>query len=589
MTRSTRLLVAAGAVAVLAGACASPIGVSPSPVTSTVTTVPEPAGGPGVVDGGTVVVGLGDLGAPRSLNPLLAGPDLPTLDVIRRAAGASAWRIEPGTLRRVPHLVEQIPSVSNGGIVDEGLGVISITYRIDTGARWSDGTPVTGDDFAFTYSLVSDPALPIRQDERARYAGVIPGSMRAAAGEVTFRARVGIDVASLFGIVVPRHQVEGGDLVSDWNDTMWASAGPFAFSSVQAGEYLELRRNQEYWRVSESGERLPLLDRVVVRFFDAERSPDPRLEQEFRGRGLDVVTLANGLDGTDPYRAMAARGVAVDTAPTTAWYQLDFQFGPSNRNAESLNRHLEFRRAVAFAIDRRSLAADLGNEPLHGFVGLSRPDLAADPWSGYTPDPDRVAGLLWELGERLGVDLFAGDGPRLVLVAPSANPATVELAGRVIVMLRRAGIGAELQLEESSLFFGATLDDGSWDAGLWSLPGGVGTAAAARVVELYDPDGLPFVGTNVFRWGTIDSTVQDAATQEYRRVLDQMRSSVDPAEADRYLLEAEQILADAMVLLPIAAAGRVGIAWWDDEVVGPAIHPQAGVLWNVEEWQRRPE
>ncbi len=590
MTRIARPVTVAAAAALLGAACASAIGIDPQPTTlatTTSTTAPGTISGDGY--GGTAVIGLGEVGSPRTLNPLLAGTDTETLDVVRRAVGATAYRVDPVSGALVPHLVLELPSFTNGGIVDDGGGVVSVNLRVDPEARWSDGARVTGDDFVFTFEVISDLTLPIREDVRSRYAHVVPGSMGADGAEVSFRARADTDIHLLFDIVIPRHQIEGTDFIADWNEEMWVSAGPFAFQSWEPDEFLELRRNQEYWVRDDDGDLLPYLDRVVFRFFDVDRGIDPRIETSFRGREIDVLTLPTPLDTMEDYLQLESRGAAIATGPSAAWYQLNFQFGPNNRNSETLNRHLEFRRAVAYAIDRDELAAALGTRAQHGFVTAYRPDLDDEPWSVYERDEERVAGLLFELGERLGLDLFAGDGPRLVLTAPAANDATVDLAGRIIVMLREAGIGAELQLEESALFFGATIDDGTWDVGAWTLPGGTGTAPAIDVTEFFDPDGLPFVGTNVFRWGTIDSTVQDPITSEYADLIDRLRAAIDPNEIDPLLLEAEQMLAENMVFLPIAPAGQVAVVWWGDEVTGPAVHPLAGIAWNVETWQRQPE
>ena len=42
---------------------------------------------------------------------------------------------------------------------------------------------------------------------------------------------------------------------------------------------------------------------------------------------------------------------------------------------------------------------------------------------------------------------------------------TVAMVGDVVVILDRAGFAAELQLEDSALFCGTTLDNGNWDLG----------------------------------------------------------------------------------------------------------------------------
>ncbi|MGP6085683.1 peptide ABC transporter substrate-binding protein [Antarctobacter jejuensis] len=89
--------------------------------------------------------------APSILNPFLSGG---TKDV-----ESSSMIIEPlarynemGEL--VPWLVEEIPTVENGGVNAE---LTQITWKITPGILWSDGTPFTSEDVKFTYEYCTHP------------------------------------------------------------------------------------------------------------------------------------------------------------------------------------------------------------------------------------------------------------------------------------------------------------------------------------------------------------------------------------------------------------------------------------------------
>lgn len=89
--------------------------------------------------------------APSILNPFLSGG---TKDV-----EASSMIIEPlarydenGNL--VPWLVEEVPTVDNGGV---SADLTQITWKITPGITWSDGTPFTSADVKFTYEYCTDP------------------------------------------------------------------------------------------------------------------------------------------------------------------------------------------------------------------------------------------------------------------------------------------------------------------------------------------------------------------------------------------------------------------------------------------------
>ena len=89
--------------------------------------------------------------APSILNPFLSGgtKDVESASMIIEPL---ARYNEKGEL--VPWLVEEIPTVANGGVSED---LTTITWNITPGLLWSDGTPFTSADVAFTYEYCTDP------------------------------------------------------------------------------------------------------------------------------------------------------------------------------------------------------------------------------------------------------------------------------------------------------------------------------------------------------------------------------------------------------------------------------------------------
>jgi len=521
------------------------------------------------------------------LNPFLDGPDTAVLDLLAPALFATGYDIDPVTMDAIPDVLAEIPSIANGGLVVNGGDTMDVTVRVDPAAEWADGTAISAADLAFTIETVLNPALPIRGDLLARYSKIVPGSVRASGGVLTFRMATDASVEMLFDIILPAHILGGSDFVADWNEATWVSGGPFEIESYQPGQYLDLVRNPNYWKAdSTTGERLPYLDRLVVRFFEAGETVDPRLLEAFRLRDLDVVLQSFPRDALEDYGGLEGQGAEVVVAHGQSWEHINFQFGPANRNPESLNEYLQFRKAVAYSIDRTALAAERGTYPLSSVLRIYRPDLATDGWAEYEHDLDRAAAMLFDVGEEIGEDLFAGDGPRMVITTSSDSSATVATAGQIVGMLNEAGIAAELQLEGPALFFGRTLDNGTWDVAAWRLTAATGRSGAIALIAMFDPEGLPFVGNNFVRWGTVDSVVKNDSTARYAEIVDLLRATVDPSEIDRLLVEAEQILASELVILPLITHQAVGAAVWADEIIGLTANPAQSELWAVETWRR---
>ena len=72
---------------------------------------------------------------------------------------SSLWDIDD-QLQPVPVLVDEVPSVENGGISEDYM---SYTIKLKEGLLWSDGTPLTAADLVFTFQMLEDPANNLLQ------------------------------------------------------------------------------------------------------------------------------------------------------------------------------------------------------------------------------------------------------------------------------------------------------------------------------------------------------------------------------------------------------------------------------------------
>ena len=55
-----------------------------------------------------------------------------------------------------PGLAKEVPTVANGGLSPDGT---QITIHLRPNLKWSDGSPLTSDDVAFTLNLFKNPAF----------------------------------------------------------------------------------------------------------------------------------------------------------------------------------------------------------------------------------------------------------------------------------------------------------------------------------------------------------------------------------------------------------------------------------------------
>ncbi|MYE65430.1 MAG: hypothetical protein F4231_05895, partial [Acidimicrobiaceae bacterium] len=123
-----------------------------------------------------------------------------------------------------PVLVEA-PTVENGGAVLNDDGTLTITYRLNDEARWSDGTPITSTDVWFTWRAKLDTEGSLNTIGYELITDVDHDDPHTAV--VTFSEPYA-PWRYLFGTILPAHAFDGStDISGHWNDSIPISGGPW--------------------------------------------------------------------------------------------------------------------------------------------------------------------------------------------------------------------------------------------------------------------------------------------------------------------------------------------------------------------------
>lgn len=162
------------------------------------------------------------------------------------------------------------------------------TFHLRKGLLWSDGQPLTSDDFIFSTQLIFDEKIPSGQNLFFRQSQdpKSPPYKFSAPDPYTFVAKIpGEDSFSFLNLsllrALPRHVLEKPWKEGHFNE-MWGQSvkpqdlvvcGPFKLKDVRSGESVILERNPHYHRYDVKGQPLPYLDQVVMLVVeDAEAS-----------------------------------------------------------------------------------------------------------------------------------------------------------------------------------------------------------------------------------------------------------------------------------------------------------------------------
>jgi peptide/nickel transport system substrate-binding protein len=443
-----------------------------------------------------------------------------TLDP-RYAADAYASRI-------LPLIFDNLMEIDASGQVAPGLAESlemrdDLTYaaRIRKGVTFHDGKPLTTRDVVYTFRYLIDPANACPTGSGLEMLASVQ-----AEDERTVVFKLSSPFASfplkLARPVTPAH-IPGKRELADHP----VGTGPYRFESFARGSRIVLRAFDDYY----GGK--PSIERIEFSIIANETTRMLKL----RRLDLDLV-----LNAVPPYSLSFFQkqpDMRVIRQPGINFSYIGFNM----RDPKGITSNKLVRRAIAHAIDRDAIIKTL----LVGQARKADGPLAPENWA-YAPgsvrydfDPAKAERLLDEAGFKRP----APGKPRFVL---SYKTSTDRLRNRIAdVMahqLEQVGIAVEKRSYEWSTFF----DD---------IKKGNFQSFSLTWVGLMDPDimryifhssMIPPVGANRGRY----------SNPEVDRLLDRARIENDPQKRKELYVQAQRIIADDCVYVPL---------WWADDIV----------------------
>ncbi len=503
--------------------------------------------------GGTVVYGTPN--EPPCLNILIpVCSSVPADGFVPGLVLKGAFKIDPGNTFR--------PDLATVEFTRKPP--FTLTYHIRPEAHWSDGVPISAQDFVFTHRAIVKYVAP-DANTNVTLDRTMVRSVRAL-GPKTVRVVLRTRFAGwrgLFSSVLPRHALAGEDLATVWTDRIDnpktgqpIGSGPFLVGLWERGKQLTLVRNARYW-----GPHAAYLDRLVLRSF----RQNPEALQ--RGEG-DIHWAIVGRQEDFPRFPGYTRRFR-----TGMTYQhFEIRLGPGGHPA--LESKL-VRRALAYGIDRvgviRSLFGEIDPklQPLDSSVFVSQSPFYRPNWNIYRHRPPEARRLLEQAGCRLGPDgIYVCAGEKLSLrVFTTAGVVWRELAIQLVQkQLRRAGIEVKPIYAPSAALFGPSgiLASGDFDLALFGSFSGP------------DPTGLD----DIFGCGG-SANLTGYCQRLVTRDLDQADRILDQDERARVLNRADAQMARDVPVIPLLQA--LVVAYVRSNIRN-FVMTALGDYWNAENW-----
>ncbi|HEY9314191.1 ABC transporter family substrate-binding protein [Williamsia sp.] len=286
-----------------------------------------------------------------------------------------------------------------------GTDPFAVTYKIHEDAQWSDGLPITAEDFIYLWQQMS------RQPNVTAPAGYrMITDVRSSAGgkEVTATFAAPFPAwRELFNDLLPSHVLKGapGGFQTGMDSGYPASGGPFTISGIDhSRDEVRLIRNDRFWLTPAGVDRMTLRRAgTTSQLADSMRSGDTRVVSVSGGEALGATLGSIGGVLTGKVAQSRTLGITVNT------------------RTESMS-NIDLRRAVLATLDT-NLVTFAGADDTEVLPATNSVYAPSDP--GYYPvprpvvTPEEIEGWLGAAGYQRGPVIPAPEPPTV-----SGEPST---------------------------------------------------------------------------------------------------------------------------------------------------------------------
>ena len=470
-----------------------------------------------------------------------------------------------------PELAAEIPSAENGGVSEDGM---TITIKLRDDVTWSDGEPLTADDFVFTYQMVmSDKNIVLSRSPYEEWVSDVTAADPHTV-VVSLTAPYAAWLTTLFTTVLPKHILEpvfeaDGTLDNaEWNRAPTVGVGPFVFSEWEPQSHIIFTANSNWIRP-------PQLEQVVIRM-----SPDDAAQEAAILAGDTQIGAFLDASQVDTLEADGT----VQVVGTPGGFDESWFLNVNPETAHPAMLDVNVRKAIALATDRFTIVQDLLDpeiNPVNATFWDNTPGYATDTLKPYPYDPDEAAALLDAAGwvDSNGDGTRDKDGVELVL-RYITNDRELRANVQAVVQQQWAavGIGSELVKHPSDIFWNDFTNDGPQAQGAYDIaeysssPAGPPDPEASagwrcdQIASADKPDGQ--------NWQGYCNPDMDA-------LFDQQAVTADPAARKAIYEQIQQIMYDEVIY----------IGMWKDPDLWSIHESLHGVrlsgptpFWNAAEW-----
>lgn len=445
----------------------------------------------------------------------------------------------------------------------------TVVYKIKPEAVWSDGSPISAQDFIYDWKINNGtdcPDCPVAGTTGFDQITSVTGSDSDKTVTVVFK-QVYADWQGLFGLYPSAVAAKQGDLTSaaglktsyDYfiNNVPDWSGGPYVISDYQKDVSITEKPNPKWY-----GKVKPSLNSVVFKIITDQTAEIPALQNN----EVQVILPQPSQDIVDQVSGIS--GVEYNLSKGPTWEHLDINFDNKYLKDKAL------RQAIFTAIDRdaiikKTLAFFQGAAPLNNHnIQPGQPGYQDVVSSTITPGGvDAAKKILTDAGYKLNGDTLTtptGETLPEIRFGYTTGNTVREQTGQ-IVQAELAPLGIKIKLDPFQSL-GTALDKGDFDIIDFAW---VGSPFISGGTDLWETGG----GGNYGHYSNPDVD----------KLMDQIKTQSDYSKIRDLFNQADAIMAKDYSVLPLYQK-PVFIAVYDKFINIRNNANLSGPTYNIQEW-----
>ena len=488
-------------------------------------------------------------------------------------------------------LAAEEPTLENGGVAEDGK---SVTWKLKPDVQWSDGTPFSAADVAFTYEFISNPevgAVSAGTYELIESVEAIDDyTVKVNFKDVNpswFMVFMGAD-----GMILPKHLFQdynGGNAREAPANLMPVGTGPFQVKDFKPGDIVVYEPNPNYReRDTLSFSRIELKGggdatsaaRAVLQTGDADFAYGIQVEAPI----LKQLAAAGQGQIVTNFGALVER-ILINFAD------------PNQETNEGERANVEFphpffsdpqvRQAFNLAIDRDTIATQL-----YGPTGKATANFLVAPApyqssnTSYTFDLEKAAELLDQAGWQDTNDDGVRDKNGIemnVLFQTSVNSLRQKTQEIIKQSLESIGIDVELKNIDASIYFSSdpasTETVARFYADLQMFMTGNTNPDPGSYMKTYTCDEITQKANN---WSK--DNYSRYCNPDYDLLWEQATKELDPQKRRQLFIQMNDLLVNEAIVLPLVHRAETDAV--SNQLTGVDLTPWDLHTWNIAEWRR---